>query len=122
MAKQPHVRVEMRKVYVFAKNSVRTTKRAAYLGAARARVRDACSCSYETETGFSVTCRFHADCTCEPVQTAPDDFGPGYCNWHLKIPEHKRDRVGPHVYYVLVRDRLARFLAFVDSRSESEVG
>lgn len=46
------------------------------------------------------------------------DFDPGYCRWHLKLPEHKRVAVGKHVYYVLVRDRLARFLGLVDRRRE----
>jgi hypothetical protein len=112
--RQPHVRTETRTVYVFGKSSRRMTKAKAYRDAARAIVMKECNCDHGCEAdGYAQTrCRFHTDCACD----GNDAYGYTLCHWHMKLPRHKRGSVGRGgVYYVTVRDRLARFLRFVDA-------
>lgn len=94
-ARKPHVRVETRTVYVSPRGA-RFSKRAAYVLAAKSLIARNCECNDELGT----RCRFHAWCCAD--RDGP--YGEG-CGCEFRLP-----------YYMRVKPRLARFLAFVDQR------
>lgn len=112
MAHRPHVRVEMRKVYVFGKSAFRRTRGEAYKQAARRVMRAACKCDHGCEAdGYAdVTCRFHVECECKST----NEGDVIECAMHKRLPRDKRSTMFP--YWLLVCLRLQRFMAFVDSR------
>lgn len=103
-----HVRTEMRRVWISARGA-RLTKHAAYVAAAKHLIALKCEC----EHGEQCIPDGHP-CTCNDV----------VCRFHEKHTRFVSDfpNVEPKevddgmVYYVRVRDRLVRFLKFVDAR------
>ena len=103
-SRPPHVRVEMRKVYVSARGA-KLTKHAAYIHAAKDLIAKACKCERAeyNATGCTYpgsTCIYHE-------KTTVADSGDG-CG-----PDGER-----MVYYDRVRKRLIRFLKYVDKRND----
>jgi hypothetical protein len=97
-----HVRSEMRRVYVSARGA-RLTKHAAYIGAAKALLKKACTCEYD-ETNYVSTCRFHERDT----------------RWVSNFPNSEPiEEDHGLVYYHRVMPRLVRFLKFVDAHERT---
>lgn len=108
-ARVPHVTVETRRVYRSVRGC-KLTRHAAYVGAAKELIAQACSKWSEAsfgkdEYGFAWCdaenpCRFHRKHECEEYSYDGEPIGD----------------VGM-TYYAKVKPRLVRFLKFVDSRS-----
>ncbi len=102
IARAPHVRVEMRRVYVSARGA-KLTKHAAYVGAAKHLIAEKCGCIHEPRTdtygGYSFDCHYRAPC-CNDAET---------CTHAFRMP-----------VFCKVLPRLVRFLKFVDKRIAPE--
>lgn len=101
----PAVHMEMRRVYRVAGGRSRFTKAAAYREAARVRIRKACSCVFEPDVNWSELCRFHGG--------EVDGYAEGPLELFSEELGEMRDD-GGRGYYLLVRERLMRWLAWAD--------
>lgn len=101
--RKPHVRTETRLVYVSPRGS-RFSKKAAYVLAAKVMIAANCECESEPEVGFLGVCRFHKPC----CDDRSGRYGEG-CDCRFRLP-----------YYMKIKPRLARFLAFVDRKMAAQ--
>lgn len=121
---------EQRLVYRVPGGCSRFTKAAAYREAARVAIRKACHCYYEPEVNYGETCRFHGerldgyafghpDATSHRAERCFDEPGEAHGHRSRKIALDGGGYDlgdGGRGYYMLVRERLMRWLMWRDAR------